>query len=260
MKKTLILTVLTIMAAAFITFMSCKKEDVITNTIAGNFKKALNDYESQGSSKNGIELAFPKNPYDAEGKMHNDLLDRFFNEIYGVVDSSLYLDAFLKIANISSEVNADFFLDLINKVGKDFCDKGEYNPTFINNHKYISQTEKSIVNEYFIQMSKLPAIKDRIELSKIAEEFVINENGLSDKEKQRILPTFATYRYSTYYWEPYYEGLPEMTLSGDLEKWDAIADYMIGHTETGVGCGSDRYRYRTGFSIGAYMGFGRPHW
>jgi len=246
MKKTFILTILTVLAAAFIIFASCKKENEITDNIAANFSKVLKDYESQGNSKNGINVAFPENPFDEQGQMHNDLLERFFKEIYGQIDSSLYFEKFLEMVDIP--YTEKDFIAFFEKVGGDYYNKNGYNPTLINSCKLFSQNEKEILNAYFTTMSVFTSANDKITLSKDAEEFVINEQGLSKEEKDLILYSMAIYRYSSYFWGEQ----PDFQLPC-VEAWDALPYRLMEEFDWGYPvCMSHLHQISTSWSAAAF--------
>ncbi|MDR2979361.1 MAG: hypothetical protein LBV02_02800 [Bacteroidales bacterium] len=191
----------------------------------------------------------------------------------------MYLEKFYEATDVEWTHKPEFYVNLFKETNKDiygvregntaFTDNQESNEkgyitTFIDNHKYISTEEKGIVNAYFTKMSDLNA-KDRVELSKMAEDFILNETGLSEGEKQRILCSFAIFRYSSYYWEEYGAASPLKNKCGAYSAFDGLYlyqyrdeiygshDYVYGLNPNGVRIHANA----AAFSIAACIVFSR---
>jgi len=85
----------------------------------------------------------------------------------------------------------------------------------------------------------------KIELSKIAETFIFN-SSLNIETKNRLLVTFALYRYSAYFWETnnlYYLPL-------NYEEVDALGEYIALHDGLNmIQDGKDVYAFAASLSL-----------
>ena len=250
MKK----NVLIALVVAFF-FTGCMKEK--TNNIVGNFNKVLNEYQSKDDSKGSIVLEFPANPYDEQGKKHNDLLDRFFKEVYEKVEPSLYLETFFEMSGVQWQEKPEYYVDLMKKISTELYDKEGYNPALVNENKYFSTFEKEILNAYFTKMFCLEKAEEKVELSKKAEEFILHEKEISKEERRRILTSFAIFRYSSSFWAPFLIK-EEPAMRSICSTLDAIGYWLARNTDVCPNCqdGKDLYAYAAGysFSVGIALG------
>ncbi len=248
-----------VMLTSIFFFTGCEKDRTNSDHDVKNFIKVLQEYQFQkdtkSDTKKDIPFKYDKNPYDVQGELHNALLDRFFKEIYGVVDSSLYFVKFFEMTKIKWNETPEYYIASLEKIREDVYNEKGYNPTFINNHNHISTTGKGILNAYFTKMSDLD-IKDRIELSKVAEDFLLNEEvKLPKEERQSILSSFAIFRYSNYYWEYQVEGFPAKA-ARQCAMWDAAGYYLAAYTDwpaVEIADGKDIYAFAAFYST--VMGF-----
>jgi hypothetical protein len=230
-------------------FTGCTKEKAVTDKTVEEFIKVLNEYQSQGGSKASIQVEFAANPYNEQGEMHNALLDRFFDEICGKVDPALYIDKFIEMVNLPGNKTGNYYITLFNKVRNSICDEKGYNPTFINKQEYISATGKGLLNSYFTKMNEFLSLRDKIELSKIAEAFLINTDDISKEEKRDMLISFAIYRYSNYFWEEYFDDIPAKAPL-TFAQFDAIGLYIAYNSDIEwVQDGASANSFATAFSI-----------
>ncbi|MDR1113002.1 MAG: hypothetical protein LBL18_04500 [Bacteroidales bacterium] len=196
--KKIAVTIIGMVIASGIIFYACEKSTNKINPIGENFGKVLNRSHALADAE--ISVSFADNPYDYQGEKHNQLLQKFFDEIYPKIDSTQYAQAYVKMASLPIS-DPDVAAERILSLKDDIISKEGYNSKFINSLSGVSETEKQIVNLYFEQMQKIPELNGRIALSKEAESFILQEKGLSPEEKEEILSAFAIYRYSTWFWD-----------------------------------------------------------
>ncbi|MDR1346070.1 MAG: hypothetical protein LBK03_05150 [Bacteroidales bacterium] len=226
-KQTKIITVAIIgmVIASGIIFYACEKSTNKINPIGEDFEKVLN--KNYALADAAISVSFADNPYDYQGEKHNQLLQKFFDEIYQKIDSAQYARAYVEMASLPIS-DPDAAAERILGLKDDIISKEGYNSKFINSLSGISETEKQIVNLYFKQMQKLPDLNSRIALSKEAESFILQEKGLSPEEKEEILSAFAIYRYSTWFWDSMESQLVGSVSNYDI--YDAIGFYIATKT------------------------------
>ncbi len=194
---------------------SCSKESDSSqvNELNGNnvnIAEELNNVfnkvrANNSSSRLMVQVENEENPFDNVGASHNEILGHLMAQEY--TDST--------ICNAISEVEREFNTEIEFNCQEmlSFINEGK-NETFdsINNYKTdlfdelynsnkIGLSEYSIVNTTIENVYSSIDLNEQIELLKVAEEYTISSQSLTEVEKGRILRTFAIYRYSSFYWE-----------------------------------------------------------
>lgn len=224
MKKISVLA--TLLAVVMFAFTGCEKEASIKNVLA-EFARVLD----QAPVVQRCEVKFDKNPYEGAGITHNSaLLDMNAAGAFQG-DETNFLQICSKHTGFDWNSNPHQLQNTILLLNsKIWTDKGEYAPDFVEQLSGTSNLEKEILNMYFEKMSSITDWKMRVELSKKAEEFVINSKDFKKKEKENLLSTFAVFRYSTYLWENQIQ-IPKIKSSqiSAYNFYDARGEYLALH-------------------------------
>ena len=144
------------------------------------------------------------NPLDSVGFLHNKVLIFIMSDD---IDASIICN---KIPAVNREFNVDILTDCHNLIN--LCSDG-LNRSIDNednfkadlllsllNENKISEDEYQIVSTTFLISNDL-SFNNKINFIKDVERYTITSRDLDNQEKNRILRTFAIYRYSSYYWE-----------------------------------------------------------
>ncbi|MDR3047843.1 MAG: hypothetical protein LBU51_09620 [Bacteroidales bacterium] len=154
-------------------------------------------------------------------------LNKFKNEIIPNIDPEEHINKLAEMANLNLSHSPEYYLTYIQNIHTDLTDNNGYYSKYINSLANISETEKVIINLYFTKMVSIDNLQERIETSKSAENFIVNEKSLSYNEKQRILITFALYRYSTYFWTTEFPS--KQNQGGGCDLIDGAGFYIATH-------------------------------
>ncbi len=156
-----------------------------------------------------VSVANANNPLDSVGELHNDGLDFLIG---------LSLDE-SNMCNSLPEINSEFgahiglscnetlsVLDTL--VGGALKEDYDYSSEYLENlyiTRKISYDEFSVMNTTISNVYDMD-LSQKIESIKAAEKYVIESTVLTTAEKDRVLGSFAVYRYSSFYWENEYTG------------------------------------------------------
>lgn len=203
-----------LLIASFV-FFACEKEK---GAVSSNNSDINNKIESDvlsifhsltkgenNSLKNLDDLNIQNlnNPFDSVGYLHNEVLSFIIQED---IDEST-------LCEILPDINTHFGVDISNDcdqwyslcedgISNTFDDEGNYKSDMLLNlcnEDKISESEYQIINTTFLNVGELD-INSIIEFIKDVEAYTLENTSLDTEGKNRVLRTFAIYRYSSYYW------------------------------------------------------------
>lgn len=155
--------------------------------------------------------AFTSNPFNSAGLEHNNYLDFMksqpdFDPNHNIELNTRLFNRLRGLRGIAPQPQSLLIADMQNIVSKLYTREGstiQYKISFFDGLA-IPTLEKSIAKLYFSTMNGQQAnVYERVALSKVIEtevNAINNADLLSAESKQRLLSSFAVYRYSTYYW------------------------------------------------------------
>jgi hypothetical protein len=220
---------------------SCTKEnddnnvigkDEKSNSIVQDLNTIFNNIKNNNSlSKLNVIVENEENPFDNVGVDHNIALAHLMAQNYTDSTFCNSLSEMEREFEVEVNYNCQEVLSIIEdgKI-KTFDSLGNYKTDLLDEllkDDKISENEYSIVNTTVESVFASNNLNEKIELLKVAEEYTMNSQILTEVEKFRILSTFAVYRYSSYYWEI------EQTerVNPIVAVADALAMYWALHSE-----------------------------
>ncbi len=154
---------------------------------------------------------FASNPFNSAGLEHNNYLDFMrsqpdFNSNHDIEQNTRLFNRLRELRGIAPQTQEVLIASMQNIVSQLYTRNGsniQYKTSFFDGLA-IPALEKDIAKLYFSTMNgHLANVFERVALSKVIEQEVnaiTNTSLLPDESKQRLLASFAVYRYSTYYW------------------------------------------------------------
>ncbi|MDD2345290.1 MAG: hypothetical protein PHY85_04010 [Bacteroidales bacterium] len=245
------------LALVGIGFAGCKKDNVVinkdkndnTSQIKSEVLNIFNNYKKSTTfalkNKGVYNIENKNNPFDYVGYLHNEVLQF-------IMSADIYESS---ICDKISKVNMNFRVNIINDcnqlfdlcvdgVFKSFDNDGNFKSDLILNLLYknrIDKNEYSIINTTFLNVNDLD-FDSKIDFIKDVEEYTTRNSTLNTEQKNRILRTFAIYRYSSYYWE--IEN-PQPIARGSVSSFaDACAEYWaLNDPDSPAQDGKDVYAF-----------------
>ena len=212
-----------------------EKEVSVQNTKNSNIVQDLNEIfnnvkNNNSSSKLTVQVENEKNPFDYVGQKHNVALAHLMAQNYTDSTFCNSLSEMEREFEVEVNYNCQDILSIIEDGKTETFDSlGNYKTDLFDDlltNKKIGENEYAIVNTTIENIFGNNNLNERIELLKVAEDYTINSQVLTELEKNRILMTFAVYRYSTYYWE-----IEESERANPLvDVADALAMYWALHS------------------------------
>lgn len=216
----------------------------IENDILNIYKNCENKNLAKKTSELNIQNV--ENPLDSVGILHNEVLDYLLKD--GVNRTTLCnkIPAMNVKFNTNINISCQNLYDMCHAgMLKTFDKDGNYKSDLLQDlyiTKKISKAEYEIINTTFLNSNNL-MFNNKVQFIKDVEKYTLNCNRLTTQEKNRILRTFAIYRYSSYYWEVSKSNTDEF---GPISAYaDSLAEkYALTHGEPGfIEDGKDVYAF-----------------
>ncbi|PHR47973.1 MAG: hypothetical protein COA32_05430 [Fluviicola sp.] len=223
-------------------FTSCEKEEVIgfspNDSSDENLKSELEElfeetreehnFSLKSSGQLNVPLSNKKNPFDIVGEKHNEALDLIRSQSSSDFDICQLTDLINREYNLNNAFNCS---DINNSFdsGKDlFFNGNNYSSQLFDNllsNNEISTNERNILNSTTIAVFGANNMNQKIALLKAAENYTRNYPHISEESRDRILTSFAIFRYSSFYWEIEEADDVELACSVCVAAADAYAYY-----------------------------------
>lgn len=214
---------------------SCSKNEVSPETkslnaesvIISKIKHAVSIRKQSLTKSNSNNFTtYTTNPFDYVGESHNDGLNYILSNNY--YDSNEEINT--NLADYFEETPIDDIDNLANYMSgyssSVMDNNGNYVSDFVDSLP-ISNNEKDYLNTYYDILTETETAYDRVELSKVIEDLVIEDEYLTQIERDRLLKCFAIYRYSVSFWDDYGSGT---TLADrQVNIWDSFGEFLAQH-------------------------------
>lgn len=258
MKNYIVYTLLSMV----VFFCSCSKNELLPQTTNSNIesvtifkiKNALSiRKKSLIKSNPNHNSKYTTNPFDYVGELHNDGLNYILSNNY--YDSNEEINT--NLADYFEETTIEDIgnlADYMSNYSSSVMDNsGNYVSDFVDSLP-ISNNEKDYLNTYYDILTETETAYDRVELSKVIEDLVIEDEYLTQTERNRLLKCFAIYRYSVAFWDDYGSGT---SLSDrQVNIWDSFGEYLAQHGWGDPQDGAGVQFLGTLFSAVMALGFG----
>ncbi|MBC9811204.1 hypothetical protein H9Y05_01835 [Crocinitomicaceae bacterium CZZ-1] len=215
--------------------LGCKKEgiqnkqDNDSSQIRSDIQKIFNTHskdENYHVKSDEVSIENRDNPLDNVGYMHNEVL-RFI--MSPDINRTIICTKIPEVnrafkVNVSNDCDKLFRLCEIG-VAESFDNEGNFQSnvlrTLLEENK-IQENEFQIVSTTFLYTNDMK-FNDKINFIKAVEKYTIQSSDLNSEQKNRVLRTFAIYRYSSHYWE---NENPQPNAMGPISAFaDACAEY-----------------------------------
>ena len=223
-------------------FTSCKKENVLTTSPNNNYDENLEseleelflqtkeEHSQNLKSSNQLNVPLPnkKNPYDIVGVKHNEALDLIRSQNNSKFDICQLTDLIQREYDVKNAFSCSDISNTFNSGRDMFFNNNNYSSQLFDNlldENKISANERNILNSTTSAIFNANNMNQKIALLKASENFTRNYPHISEDARQRILTSFAIFRYSSFYWEIDEADEVELACSVCVAAADAYAYY-----------------------------------